>query len=141
MPNDRRPTCHSERAVEKPRAKGPNASNSLRPAIVRQSVRLFARRFSLSAHYAKPDILRRSRAICLRVRLTISAAADCFALAAACQNPFGHIAAEVEHQLFVVFALASKCSDGLQQRSARAQIAELFPQQRGIFRIRRVPGP
>ena len=55
------------------------------------------RRLRCPAHHAETNILRRSRAIRLRVRRAIRAAADHFAFALARQHPFSHVAAQIKN--------------------------------------------
>src|SRR5712692_8086430 len=79
-----------------------------------QSCSLLSRRLGRAAHHTEAHILRRRRAIRLGIRRTIRAAAHHFAFAVAREHPFGHVAAQVKHQVFIVLALTREASHGFQ---------------------------
>src|SRR5438445_7774736 len=106
-----------------------------------QSFRADRRRLRLTPYHAEPNILRRRRAIRLRVRGTIRAAADHFSFAIARQHPLSYVAAEIVDRIFVVFALSAEASNFFQKRRTSAELLRFFAEPRRILRIRRIPRP
>src|SRR6266851_8284582 len=88
-----------------------------------------------AANHAEAYILFAWLVRSARVRRLIGAAANGLAFAVGRQNPFGDVAAEVEDQLFVAFALAREAAHWLQKRRDSAQLRQFLLQSCGVFRI------
>src|SRR5580704_8171142 len=88
-----------------------------------------------AAYYAEPYIGCTCGASRARVRRAIRAAAYSFAFRVRSDHPLRGVSAQIENQIFAVFALAGEETCRLQKRSCPGKLFDFFAQAIGVVGI------